>query len=644
MSSISLYINSFVNNENNYLKGFILFNKLNKLNNINNINKLNIELPFLINDETRNIINKLIHTNKIGYIKDSNWIDTYFLLDYLFPYRDNNIWKRFLNSITDYTNPYQYLIGVISKSYYLEYNGNLEDVLYPIINVEHTSITEYILENYIFSILNCNPTKVIQYNKIAHLELDILETLSQKTNYPFIQHIPSKNIIKNKSNIIIAGGSIVTAVFDLPMRNYSDIDFWVYGEDRLSNMESWSNLIKYLWHNLPCPTSIVINNGIASLIPPKPHHKLQVILTEYKHPNEIIYNFDLNYVQSYFTLNTKKLYMTCSCLESWMSKQANCFNKNVKIKEERLYKLYEKGFFLTEIENKPDFTLIKKSINEKSNNHITIGLQPIRAISILKTKLKYYNQIVSNPYDIEYNKIGSFRCTFVDHYDLNNNGNNNGDIDEDEDEDYTRNTFFLKIKNTFNDNYALMYKLKNPINISSPLLSYYHNLKSYSNNHLKLNLYRITSMDNNYNTQKLKFIDEFEKQIKYLNQNIKTYFEQNESINYFYTHFKEFIRYNIISYDLTLKIDENAIFIEKESGKLVDIYNLNKDCLIEIDIQCSSFIQDKENEYNHINSNTFILNFKIVGGRIENNITGLENNDICKDKEILYNKLKEIIK
>lgn len=181
------------------------------------------------------------------------------------------------------------------------------------------------------------------------------------------------------TNICISGGAVLANVLRKPLdAENSDIDFWIYGENI---EERYRYLIKYLEDQF---TDIKIYysvaGGVTTLIIPKYRRNIQIILTDYKTPYEIVKNFDMSYIRCVY--DGRNVLGTVEFIES-LQTQTIHNDPLTKYNIPRIAKAYRKGYsfknFIADVEC--EFT------KDTFNQYI---LETLNDKGVIKNMNKYY--------------------------------------------------------------------------------------------------------------------------------------------------------------------------------------------------------------------------------------------------------------
>ena len=160
-----------------------------------------------------------------------------------------------------------------------------------------------------------------------------------------------KNYLPN--NCIISGGFIPICIKDLEIHKFNDIDLWIYGEDDEIRKKSFNNLLSSL-NNFINKNKftryiknyyITIRKSIVS-VHIENEISLQIIFTDKKKPIDIISNFDMNYLQSFYIkeFDTYHCYLSSQAINCYLTNSTNYILEKKNIKPSRLLKTIKKGF------------------------------------------------------------------------------------------------------------------------------------------------------------------------------------------------------------------------------------------------------------------------------------------------------------
>lgn len=235
------------------------------------------------------------------------------------------------------------------------------DVIYPLLKYYY-NLTYTKLQNseYDYQVYTCDDytpkTNFGEKSMIAPNEF--IDKFNFNTNNIFV-HI-------DWSNIIIAGGFIFGLLNNISngIIESTDIDIFIYSEYENVREQKWKYLLKYFERFSPC---YKYENGTITIIIPTLKYNIQIIVMLAKEPNEVIQEFDLNYVKLYY--NGKTVNAHIECMFGFKYQLATCnliFTNNL---DKRLCKTIMKGLQL--IKNN-DIDIHSKLI--KNNKIVNISM------------------------------------------------------------------------------------------------------------------------------------------------------------------------------------------------------------------------------------------------------------------------------
>ncbi len=127
------------------------------------------------------------------------------------------------------------------------------------------------------------------------------------------------NIKWHSHKIIISGGALVKSL--LPNYNEridettSDVDYFLYGNDD-DKIKSIKHIL-HIYHYVYGDFEILIRNGVISLLTRTHPVKIQIVITKYNTPLEVVTHFDMTHLQIYFS--GYNVYGSFSALDAWVS-------------------------------------------------------------------------------------------------------------------------------------------------------------------------------------------------------------------------------------------------------------------------------------------------------------------------------------
>lgn len=398
------------------LSGFKRFSNCSEEEN----NDIKIIVPFKISQLTYHKIIDLVNDENITFI-GSEWFSSFCLLRYLlvtykiwkkywiclikcselFDEYNNNIllgFKNYENLRTETNLSYIHIMSSLNDSciltseisrkevaiYQPNYQLNrqsLKNILNILENDFNISEQDYHL---IMKALHiCHPMSVIELENYCDKEQeDLKRVLGEKTGHHWIY---KTNILDDTDGIkvVIAGGSLISSIFDLKIEAYSDIDIWITGDNYSDKINKWYELIVSIYNQCPQPTIIAVNKSIATLIAPSPLRNIQIILTKYSEVDSVIKNFDMDYLMALIS-SSSGLRVSLAALEAWDKKTATPINLMKMPNNIRLAKAFSKGFNYPqkkcdEILRDPDWLIAKNKYIEFAE-----GSCPLRALALCK--------------------------------------------------------------------------------------------------------------------------------------------------------------------------------------------------------------------------------------------------------------------
>lgn len=142
------------------------------------------------------------------------------------------------------------------------------------------------------------------------------------------------------ANIVIAGGFIFS-ILNNTVTN--DIDIFIYSSEEQVRKEKWEYLLKYfsnynaVYHE---------NNAVVSIKIPDLSYPIQIIMMDVDHPNEIIDDFDLNYVKAHYNGHNVYADIGFLCAIKHQLAIIDVYNVNTDRIDTRIYKTINKGLNL----------------------------------------------------------------------------------------------------------------------------------------------------------------------------------------------------------------------------------------------------------------------------------------------------------
>jgi hypothetical protein len=142
------------------------------------------------------------------------------------------------------------------------------------------------------------------------------------------------------NNIVIAGGFLFGIINNAIS---SDIDIFIYSSNENIRRERWYYLLKYfsqyhaLYHE---------NQGVITIKIPNLSYPIQIIMMDVNDPNDVIDDFDMNYVKAYY--NGQDVYANIDFLVALKYQLAivDPFKINYNRTDIRIYKTINKGLNL----------------------------------------------------------------------------------------------------------------------------------------------------------------------------------------------------------------------------------------------------------------------------------------------------------
>lgn len=170
---------------------------------------------------------------------------------------------------------------------------------------------------------------------------------------------------------VIAGGSVVFALNNfVPSLSVSDID--LFCNSATSFIEALECIRKHC-DDIKCFIFDGLNPYQLSVLTvsiPAEQVKYQLIYKEFKTPEDVINQFDIDYVQC--AIHCDKLYITDECIESHLQKKVIKFH-DLRFRNDRLLKAIKKGFACPILTDNLSFEFPIKSIryNDIKKSHIS---------------------------------------------------------------------------------------------------------------------------------------------------------------------------------------------------------------------------------------------------------------------------------
>lgn len=182
----------------------------------------------------------------------------------------------------------------------------------------------------------------------------IISTLNTLTdNFKVLLSEYSNHVIKEDfvwTNIYCAGGVIATLFGVNERLPNSDIDLWILND----NIDVVVRTLKYLF--VPNETLIITRKNVISVI--RGNVNIQLICVRCDSIDEIVLEFDLPYVQCYYSDN--QLYLTGDCLNTWITKTISNYQFQHN-SHSRIYKSLQKGYKFDD-----DFVYYNLDVNKKN--------------------------------------------------------------------------------------------------------------------------------------------------------------------------------------------------------------------------------------------------------------------------------------
>ncbi|AGO85767.1 hypothetical protein psal_cds_1366 [Pandoravirus salinus] len=160
--------------------------------------------------------------------------------------------------------------------------------------------------------------------------------------------------------VALAGGSVVNAMQTEPLRTrlpQSDLDVWVTGRSRGSRKRSFKNLVRLVFDRVPGCRAKIDGACTVTIFPPDAHsattrpddpsptadqpESIQIVLTDYEHPTEIISDFDLDHSCAVFDGHSVRA--SWACLASIVSRTTHPV-AGTETRPSRIDKARRKGF------------------------------------------------------------------------------------------------------------------------------------------------------------------------------------------------------------------------------------------------------------------------------------------------------------
>lgn len=311
----------------------------------------------------------------------------------------------YLSREVEYIDLYKYLRSCVVDDNYLNFLKNLYPVglnLNDFLNVYQIWKANLSLDNdkhQEYLLIDIFQLDRIRYKALSNDSLGFVNPLNKCVDGKKIAvknlHVFKKNLLNLSLNLIdrkfikkldwtdicISGGAVLASLLRKPLDiDNSDIDFWIYGNNY---QERYRYLVEYFekkFPNISIYYSVI--SGVTTLLIPEYGRNIQIILTEYKTPYDIISNFDMSYTRCVY--DGKQVLGTLEFVQS-LETQTIDNDNTVKYSVGRIAKAYRKGYSfknLMTIEGSDD-----NPSKEKLSQYI-VGL--LNDKRVIKNMNKYY--------------------------------------------------------------------------------------------------------------------------------------------------------------------------------------------------------------------------------------------------------------
>ena len=165
----------------------------------------------------------------------------------------------------------------------------------------------------------------------------------------------------NWNNVIIAGGCVLGCILQRKPLYGSDIDFWIYGLDRLAGIAKMREILRYLTDKIGAKAVYIMNRSIITLCFADYQRNIQIILTDKSSPMQVIENFDMDYI--YCVYDGAEVLGTTQFMRALIHQ--TCLTNNSEIHPIRLMKAMLKGYAIMHAKDfKPEEVNVDKIINK----------------------------------------------------------------------------------------------------------------------------------------------------------------------------------------------------------------------------------------------------------------------------------------
>jgi hypothetical protein len=198
--------------------------------------------------------------------------------------------------------------------------------------------------------------------------------------------------------LVLAGGACTSCLFNRNLNDLEkseDLDFWVVGDSPTQRLNTFMKAFSLLSSEHSGPVVYSINGSVITIvISGKSNRQVQLIYTEYWTPDELVTNFDLPHVRSYY--DGKNMYIT---REVDLMLKGRFISIDMDMRTERMVKMLRYPMVGLSFDSEVDQTVYTK-FQELSQIH--------KFISRTGLSRKVFEEIDPEQAAIQYNKYVRF--------------------------------------------------------------------------------------------------------------------------------------------------------------------------------------------------------------------------------------------